>query len=481
MRKAVTSKHLRVALIYNGHVVHDRTLGKSSQLTLGAEDQSDFLVPVIGIDEGFELFSHTDEGYRVRLSDRLEGSFHIGGQNYRLDELLSSEKSERHSTAMVCTRDAQQEAAKTFEVALDSSDWGIIQFGEMELIFQFVVPRSAVLSASTLGGGKAAQGLRGLVSVLGFGLLISLCVQLGVLYYASLNYDPIEEFEAHKRATDVSVKYQSAQKEIEDRKKKIEQEKELEDVPELLAAVDLPEAETLEIKKFTARSSTSDQDTDFDDIGDSSSDVSSTTKSLREALGPKGTAELFNNSNLISQSLKGFEYSPDGGGSGFTGGVDGDGIGGGLAGAGNGNGCVGDCGDIGGIRGGGGPSGRVPRRPRTGKPTGKPKPTIKIDKKPTAGKFCKAGDIQKVVKKRASRLRNCYERRLLATPSLNGKIVMQWKIMVDGSASSAKAKSSTLKDPAVARCLQRVISRMKFVKPDRGICVVEYPFAFFSR
>ena len=45
--------------------------------------------------------------------------------------------------------------------------------------------------------------------------------------------------------------------------------------------------------------------------------------------------------------------------------------------------------------------------------------------------FCKKENIQSVVKRKASALRNCYERQLLADPSLAGKVIMQWKISLD--------------------------------------------------
>ena len=202
-------------------------------------------------------------------------------------------------------------------------------------------------------------------------------------------------------------------------------------------------------------------------------------QAIGAALGPEGMSKLFSESEMISADLKGFAFDANAvGGTGCEGGCSENGMGlggmgGGTGGGGPGGGTIGGMGGGGGGGGGGG-------RPTVRKKKAKPKPKLKLAA-PKAGNFCKPGDIKKVVSKKASRLRNCYERRLLADPSLSGKIIMQWKIMLDGKAKDAKVKSSTLKDAAVGRCLQRVIGGMKFVKPDGGICVVEYPFTFVSQ
>ena len=482
MGKTVSAQHLRVALVYQGKVVHDRTLGKTpSSLTVGAEDKSDFLVPVLGVNEGFEMFARDSGGYTLRVTDKISGKLHVGGKNYYIKDFITSPDANQTGTVSVSSAEGTVQA-NVYEVSLSRSDWGLIEIGGMELVFQFVIPPAALLGASALGGanGNFAQGVRGLVSVLGFGLLLSLCIQLGILYYASLNFDPIEALEEHKKAADSIVQYHSSQKETEDKEKKIEKEEE-EEEPEIVSAVDLPEEQELDLTKFNVDPKKDDSDFETENVlNKKAQNLGGAAESIGAALGPEGAAKLFSNSPLMSQSLKGFEYDAAGGGSGFEGGIDADGMGlggmgGGTGGGGPGGGTFGGIG--GGGRGGGGGGGG---RPRAVKKKKKAKPKLKMET-PKAGNFCKAKDIKKVVKKRASRLRNCYERRLLANPNLGGKIVMQWKIMIDGKASGAKVKTSTLKDAAVGRCLQRVIGGMKFVKPDGGICVVEYPFTFVSQ
>ena len=83
-----------------------------------------------------------------------------------------------------------------------------------------------------------------------------------------------------------------------------------------------------------------------------------------------------------------------------------------------------------------------------------------------------------MVKRKASALRNCYERQLLADPELSGKIVMRWKVQLDGKASDVSVQSSTMKNAKVEKCMTRVIKRMRFDKPDGGICVIDFPFVY---
>jgi len=55
---------------------------------------------------------------------------------------------------------------------------------------------------------------------------------------------------------------------------------------------------------------------------------------------------------------------------------------------------------------------------------------------------------------------------------------MQWKVKLNGKVDAPFVKSSTMKNSKVERCLSRVVKRMRFDKPDGGICVIEFPFAF---
>lgn len=160
----------------------------------------------------------------------------------------------------------------------------------------------------------------------------------------------------------------------------------------------------------------------------------------------------------------GFGYGLSG--VGFGGGGGGGGFGGGIGGLGGGGG-----------GGGGGKGGKV-GGPK--KSTVKTKPKIELQEA-KEGTFCREGNIRDVVKKRAAALTNCYEQQLLADPSLSGKIIVFWKIGLDGQVTEASIKSSTMKNEHVESCLTKTVRRLRFDKPDGGICVVEFPFVFTSK
>jgi hypothetical protein len=256
------TKDLRVARVYCGKIVDDQTLPRLPKpVTLGEHKQT-LLVPLVGIGEGFALIQRASDGaYTLRVTDKMSGKLHLGGQDLYLDQLP------QHLAARPAgTTPTPDGLATTYEVTLTDQDWGLLQFGErLEVIFQFVVPGQAILSATALSGGAGltAGAIRGLTSVGG-------------------------------------------------------------------AAAD-------DIK------------------------------------------------------------------------------------------------------------------------------------------------IKGVVAKKAARIRNCYERRLLANPKLGGKVIAQWKIQLDGSVKDAKVASSTIGDDEVGRCLVRLLETSKFKTPDGGVCVVEYPFTFVSQ
>lgn len=178
-------------------------------------------------------------------------------------------------------------------------------------------------------------------------------------------------------------------------------------------------------------------------------------------------AGLGNASDFMPETADGDAF---GTGAGFGAGLSGVGFGGGGGGGGYGSG-------VGGMAGGAKSTGAKLSVPK--KSAVKHKPKLALDA-PKQGAFCKESNIREVVQKRANALRNCYEQQLLANPELTGKIIVFWKIGLDGKVTDASIKSSTMNHPRVEACLMQTVRRLKFDKPDGGICVVEFPFIFTS-
>ena len=92
--------------------------------------------------------------------------------------------------------------------------------------------------------------------------------------------------------------------------------------------------------------------------------------------------------------------------------------------------------------------------------------------------FCKKSAVKSVVRRRAAAIRACYERRLQANPKLGGKVGLRWTVQVDGKVAGAALTSTELTDSGVRKCVERVVRRMRFPKPEAGICVVRQDMTF---
>ena len=83
--------------------------------------------------------------------------------------------------------------------------------------------------------------------------------------------------------------------------------------------------------------------------------------------------------------------------------------------------------------------------------------------------------IRRVVKASRQKIAYCYEKALLASPSLEGTVVVQFFIKPDGTVANAEASGL---DPEVGRCVAGVIKSLVFPKPNGGGGVqVVYPFS----
>jgi hypothetical protein len=88
--------------------------------------------------------------------------------------------------------------------------------------------------------------------------------------------------------------------------------------------------------------------------------------------------------------------------------------------------------------------------------------------------------IQKVINQNVSQIQRCYERELLKTPGLSGKVEVEWVISQSGSVKSARQKFTDLSSQAAVSCILDKIKTWKFPQPKGGDVVVSYPFLFKS-
>ena len=87
--------------------------------------------------------------------------------------------------------------------------------------------------------------------------------------------------------------------------------------------------------------------------------------------------------------------------------------------------------------------------------------------------------IRRVIKQHIAQIRYCYEKELVRSPGLFGKVATKFTIAATGFVQSAGVEQSTLKNKEVERCITAKIRTWKFPKPKGGgIVIVKYPFIF---
>ncbi|MDB4970344.1 MAG: hypothetical protein JWN44_6033 [Myxococcales bacterium] len=85
-------------------------------------------------------------------------------------------------------------------------------------------------------------------------------------------------------------------------------------------------------------------------------------------------------------------------------------------------------------------------------------------------------EIESMVRRRASQIRACYERRLKRDPSLAGTVSLRLRVGDAGQVSRVSVDESTMPDPMVGECLRREAAGWSF-SVGRNATVV-YPFVF---
>ncbi len=83
--------------------------------------------------------------------------------------------------------------------------------------------------------------------------------------------------------------------------------------------------------------------------------------------------------------------------------------------------------------------------------------------------------IRRYIRRNIEKIAYCYEKELLAKPSLAGTVTVQFFITPNGNVSSSVGGGV---DPNVANCVASVVGAIEFPKPTAGGVQVNYPFTF---
>lgn len=85
--------------------------------------------------------------------------------------------------------------------------------------------------------------------------------------------------------------------------------------------------------------------------------------------------------------------------------------------------------------------------------------------------------IQRIVRQHFGRFRLCYENSLRSDPTLEGMVTVAFTIDPKGEVS-ATSHTTTMKDEAVGKCVERVFTGLSFPQPEGGVVQVTYPITF---
>jgi hypothetical protein len=433
---------LRVVVSWNGTVVQERTLAAPSvarRVTIGRSTRNDLVVEGEHVPDTAELFSREPGGYALSVLPGMGGRIHLGAE----------------------TLSAADWAGQTLLVA--PGCWGLLRYAGVTIYFQFVVPEAA----------PRRRLLGGLDTSLLAALWFSFLLQLGFVFIAELLWEPVLD-RAEYALPDRAVRFEVT-------------------LPPDVAPDAAPDDPSDDDGEASASARDGDPEASAPDAAPATNEGpiselaprspgpldAPVLRALDGAIGQNGAlTQLFG-----QQSIAGgmdADFVPSGGGDPFSlrprmGRGRCDPSQGPCGPGGNG---FGEVGQIGGIERGHGdaPDSRLGRRAQRVL-----RGDVRAEALRTDGDFLSDEQVRDVVRRHTRGLRHCYEALLRQDPGLEGRLVANWTVDLDGRVARRTIESNSTGSEELGECLLREIDRMRFPVPDGGMVVVRFPFTFASR
>ena len=86
--------------------------------------------------------------------------------------------------------------------------------------------------------------------------------------------------------------------------------------------------------------------------------------------------------------------------------------------------------------------------------------------------------VKRVIDQHLEEIQYCYESALMENSAIMGRIVYEWKILMDGRVGEVRIASSTVNSHQIHDCIKAAIKSWQFPKPVGTEVVVSYPFVF---
>lgn len=86
--------------------------------------------------------------------------------------------------------------------------------------------------------------------------------------------------------------------------------------------------------------------------------------------------------------------------------------------------------------------------------------------------------VKRVIDQHMSEISYCYESALSSNPSISGRVIFEWKILMNGRVGEIRIVASSINSHAVHDCIKSAIKSWQFPKPSGSEVVVSFPFVF---
>jgi hypothetical protein len=86
--------------------------------------------------------------------------------------------------------------------------------------------------------------------------------------------------------------------------------------------------------------------------------------------------------------------------------------------------------------------------------------------------------VKRIIDQHLEDITYCYETALMGNPSIMGRIVFEWKILMDGRVGQVNIVASSVNSHEIHNCIKAAIKTWQFPKPVGTEVVVSYPFVF---
>lgn len=86
--------------------------------------------------------------------------------------------------------------------------------------------------------------------------------------------------------------------------------------------------------------------------------------------------------------------------------------------------------------------------------------------------------VKRVIDQHLGDITYCYESALVTNPTIMGRVIFEWKILMDGRVGEIRIVASSVNSHEIHDCIKRAIKSWRFPNPVGAEVVVSYPFVF---